>query len=334
MTEPPNPAPEKTAAAVPPPAPPVVPDHELIRVIGSGSGGEVWLARNVLGPYRAVKIVPAQAFEHRRAFEGELAGVLKFEPVSRLHEGLMDILQVGCNDAAGYFYYVMELSDDVHTGQVIVPERYAPRTLASDCQQRRRLPIGECLRLGAAIASALGFLHRNGLIHRDVKPSNIIFVNGFPKLADAGLVSELSEPGSRVGTEGFIAPEGAGSEQADIYSLGKVLYEISTGKDRTEYPDLPPLADNAEGRDLVRRNVSALAGTPRGREGRPSQALTVEQAAALLEAAEDSRLHAYIVLCLLTGVRSEEARALTWEHVDLEAGTISVWRSVRVAVSI
>jgi len=258
MTEPPNPASEKTAAAVPPPAPPVVPDHELIRVIGSGSGGEVWLARNVLGPYRAVKIVPAQAFEHRRAFEGELAGVLKFEPVSRLHEGLMDILQVGCNDAAGYFYYVMELSDDVHTGQVIVPERYAPRTLASDCQQRRRLPIGECLRLGAAIASALGFLHRNGLIHRDVKPSNIIFVNGFPKLADAGLVSELSEPGSRVGTEGFIAPEGAGSEQADIYSLGKVLYEISTGKDRTEYPDLPPLADNAEGRDLVQFNKIVL----------------------------------------------------------------------------
>ena len=80
--------------------------------------------------------------------------------------------------------------------------------------------------------------------------------------------------------------------------------------------------------DLVRRNVSALVDTPHGRQGRPSQALTVEQAA-LLEAAEDSRLHAYIVLCLLTGVRSEEARALTWDHVDLDARTISVWRSVR-----
>jgi integrase len=86
---------------------------------------------------------------------------------------------------------------------------------------------------------------------------------------------------------------------------------------------------HAEGRDLVRRNVSALVDTPHGREGRPSQALTVEQAAALLQAAEDSRLRAYIVLCLLTGVRSEEARALTWDHVDLDARTISVWRSVR-----
>jgi integrase len=53
------------------------------------------------------------------------------------------------------------------------------------------------------------------------------------------------------------------------------------------------------------------------------------EAGALLEAAERSRLHAFIVLCLLTGVRSEEARALTWDHVDLDAGTIMVWRSVR-----
>ena len=86
---------------------------------------------------------------------------------------------------------------------------------------------------------------------------------------------------------------------------------------------------DAEARDLVRRNVSALVDTPRGKEGRPSQSLTLEQGAALLQAAEKSRLHAYISLCLLTGVRSEEARALTWQHVDLDAGTVSVWRSVR-----
>ena len=87
---------------------------------------------------------------------------------------------------------------------------------------------------------------------------------------------------------------------------------------------------HAEGQDLVRRNVSALVDTtPRGREGRPSQSLTLEEAGALLEAAEESRLHAFIVMCLLTGVRSEEARALTWQHVNLDAGTIMVWRSVR-----
>jgi integrase len=87
---------------------------------------------------------------------------------------------------------------------------------------------------------------------------------------------------------------------------------------------------HAEAQDLVRRNVSALVtDTPLGQSGRPSQSLTLDQASALLEAAEGSRLHAFIVLCLLTGVRSEDARALTWEHVDLDAGTIMVWRSVR-----
>jgi integrase len=61
--------------------------------------------------------------------------------------------------------------------------------------------------------------------------------------------------------------------------------------------------------------------TPRGQDGRPSQSPSLEQASALLKAAEESRLHAFIVLCLLRRVRSEEARALTWNHVDLDAGT-------------
>jgi integrase len=112
-------------------------------------------------------------------------------------------------------------------------------------------------------------------------------------------------------------------------ALAKMAVTHSTPTLQKAHNCLTRALRHAEGRDLVRRNVSALVDTPHGQEGRPSQALTVEQAAALLEAAEDSRLHAYIVLCLLTGVRSEEARALTWDHVDLDARTISVWRSVR-----
>ena len=89
----------------------------LIRLIGGGSGGEVWLAKNALGTYRAVKIVQERSFKQRRPFEREFNGVLKFEPVSRLHDGLVNILQVGRNEAAGYFYCVMELADDIATGQ-------------------------------------------------------------------------------------------------------------------------------------------------------------------------------------------------------------------------
>jgi serine/threonine protein kinase len=241
------------------PPPPPIPEHELIRPIGSGSGGTVWLARNALGTFRAVKIIRAESSRRRRSFQSELNGVHKFEPVSRLHDGLVDILQVGGSDAAGYFYYVMEVADDIDTGQAIIPERYVPRTLAHDLRQRGQLPIGECVRLGAALASALGFLHRYDLLHRDIKPSNIIFVNGFPELADIGLASKSSEPGRQIGTIGFIPPEGAGTARADVYSLGKILYEMSTGRDRNEYPELPErLTDTAEDRDLVQFNKIVL----------------------------------------------------------------------------
>lgn len=240
-------------------SPPPIPEHELIRPIGGGSCGTVWLARNALGTFRAVKIVQSGSSGFRGSLQSELRGVLKFEPISRLHDGLVDILQAGGSDAAGYLYYVMELADDINSGQVINPEHYVPRTLTHDLRQRGKLPIGECVRNGTAIASALGFLHQHGLIHRDIKPSNIIFVNGFPKLADIGLVSNISGQRSQIGTVGFIPPEGAGTVQADIYSLGKVLYELSTGRDRNDYPALPEsLADTAEDRNLVNFNKIVL----------------------------------------------------------------------------
>ena len=243
----------------PPVPPPVVPDHELIRLIGSGSSGQVWLARNVLGTYRAIKVVREQDFRQPRPFEREFSGILHFEPLSRLHEGLVNVLHVGYNEASRYFYCVMELADDVNTGQNIHPETYQPRTLACDTAVYRRLSTGECIRIGATIASALSFLHRHGLIHRDIKPSNIIFINGFPKLADVGLVVEASGARSHVGTEGFIPPEGSGTEAADVYSLGKVLYEISTGLDRNDYPELPAnLGNTRDDCDLLRFNRIVL----------------------------------------------------------------------------
>src|SRR6476646_6113579 len=106
---------------------PQIPDHELIRCIGQGSYGEVWLARNAMGTYRAVKMVYRASFEHARPFEREFNGIKKFEPLSRSHDGFVDILQVGKTE--GYFYYVMELADDGVTGQEIDPARYKPRTL-------------------------------------------------------------------------------------------------------------------------------------------------------------------------------------------------------------
>jgi integrase len=94
----------------------------------------------------------------------------------------------------------------------------------------------------------------------------------------------------------------------------------------------------AMARDKVKRNVVALCAVPKGQPGRPSKALTLAQAEAVLAAAERTRMHAYVVLSLLTGPRTEELRALTWDHVDLQGKPddnqpvpphIAVWRSVR-----
>jgi len=74
----------------------------------------------------------------------------------------------------------------------------------------------------------------------------------------------------------------------------------------------------AEANDKVRRNVATLVDTPTGQEGRPSKSLTSGQAVALIRAARSYGLYAYVVLSLLVGVRTEEARALRWDHVDLE----------------
>ncbi len=214
-------------------------EHDLIRCIGRGSYGQVWLARNRLGIYRAVKIVYRDAFESDKPFGREWSGIRKFEPVSRLHEGFIDILQVGMNEERGFFYYIMELGDDPVRGQSIDPDNYVPNSLASEIKSRGRLSLQECLHLGMALSHALAELHNHGLVHRDIKPSNIMFVGGVPKLADIGLVAATDEARSYVGTEGFIPPEGPGTPQADIYSLGKVLYEVSTGKDRSDFPELP-----------------------------------------------------------------------------------------------
>jgi WD40 repeat protein len=241
---------------------PHIPDHRLLRRIGEGSYGEVWLARNIMGSFRAVKVVYREQFDSDRPYEREFGGIQKFEPLSRSHEGFVDLLQVGRDDQAGYFYCVMELADpagpatspetgvwdteavqgvrpDPPPSPALDPEGYRPKTLAGELERSCRLPIEDCLRLGLNLSDALGHLHRAGLVHRDVKPSNVIFVNGVAKLADIGLVASVSAAKSFVGTEGYIPPEGPGTAQADLYSLGKVLYECATGKDRNDFPELP-----------------------------------------------------------------------------------------------
>ncbi len=211
-----------------------IPDHELLSLIGRGAYGEVWLARNVMGVGRAVKIVRRDAFSDSRPYEREFAGIRRYEPLSRQAHGLVNVLHVGRNEEAGYFYYVMELADTQDPAA-----DYAPRSLNAELK-KGALPAADCTSIALSLATALDVLHRAGLVHRDIKPSNIIFVDGAAKLADIGLVVAQGESRSFVGTEGYIAPEGPGTPQGDVYALGVVLYEMLTGLDWREFPRLPP----------------------------------------------------------------------------------------------
>ena len=190
---------------------------------------------------RAIKVVYREDFSDDRTFEREFQGILKFEPISRDHPGFVNVLHVGRSDGVSpFYYYVMELGDDAHSEGEINLVEYEPRTLRTDTKRADGEPLDTdfCVETGRILAEALAELHARGLTHRDVKPSNVIFVEGKAKLADVGLVATTDQR-TFVGTEGFVPPEGPGSEQADIYSLGKVLYEMVTGMDRLQFPELP-----------------------------------------------------------------------------------------------
>src|SRR5438045_551322 len=150
-------------------------DYKILRLIGHGAYGEVYLARDAGGSYCAVKVIFRESFDHERPFEREYEGICKFERVSRAYENQVQVFHVGRRENPPQFYYIMELADDQTQGRAIDPAAYRPKTLKSELAQCGRLPVKDCLRLGMALSRALENLHENGLIHRDIKPANIIF---------------------------------------------------------------------------------------------------------------------------------------------------------------
>jgi serine/threonine protein kinase len=212
---------------------------------GKGSFGKVWLVRNAVGQWQALKAVYRASFESDRPYDVEWNGVCQYKPLSGEHLDLLRVDFVSTKNAQGWFYYVMELGDAQTNGWEEKPELYRPRDLGWVRKQapQQRLPLLECVTIGVALANALEFLHSRGLIHRDIKPSNIIFVRGRPKLADVGLVTRArraQDVTSYAGTPDYMPPqpEPPGTVAADIYALGMVLFVISTGSDPALYPHL------------------------------------------------------------------------------------------------
>jgi serine/threonine-protein kinase len=202
----------------------LIPGYELQEKLGQGAMGVVYRARQVsLNRWVAVKVL-----HPRLASNPELLDRLKQEAhlAARLsHNNIVQAIDVG--SAGGVHYFVMELVEG--------------RTIRQDLDVGRLFEEREAVDIVLQVAQALAHAHRRGLIHRDVKPANIVLTrDGVAKLADLGLARSAKEdnPSDRgmvVGTPYYIAPEQIRARldidgRADIYSLGATLYHMVTGQ--------------------------------------------------------------------------------------------------------
>ncbi len=230
--------------------PPPIPSHRLLRRIGAGSYGGVWLAIDALGRWTAVKVVSEGVVGVRGGLEQELCGLQAYEELSSRDARLLGIRNVGRDFERGFLHYSMPLADDAGSRSPLprlcigeegkaeaLAQCYEPWTLRYELNQLGRLDPNECVGIGLALLEALEVLHSGGLVHRDIKPANIVFVDGRPKLADFGLVrSEDATRTSIAGTSGFVPLHGGQERSGDLYAVGKVLYMMHTGRGATEFP--------------------------------------------------------------------------------------------------
>jgi hypothetical protein len=205
--------------------------YDVVRPLGSGGMGEVFLARDrVLGRDVALKVL-------RKQFAGdeEFAERFKREAMSAASLSHSNIVQVYDRG-------------ETEEGSSYIAMEYVPGgTLKEKITGEGPLVAADAAALGAQVAEALGAAHERGLVHRDIKPQNVLLTaTGRAKVADFGIAragssATISRTGSVMGTAGYMSPEQAlgkpATPKSDLYSLGVVLYEALTG-------ELPFTADN------------------------------------------------------------------------------------------
>jgi eukaryotic-like serine/threonine-protein kinase len=233
----------------------------LERLLGEGATGLVFMATGADGSSVAVKVLRPERGQ-------QTAVVARFLREARLAQRIdsrhvAPILELG--EADGLSYLVMPY--------------YIGGSLARRLRERGRLNVDETVDLAAQLGRGLDVLHSHGILHRDVKPSNVLLdAEGTAALADFGLAraadsTRLTDAGQLLGTPHYLAPEliegSDGTEAADLYALGCLLYECAVGG--------PPFA----GRSVAALGFAHLAEPPPDpRERRPD--LSAELAHALL----------------------------------------------------
>ena len=204
---------------------------KIVCVCGKGGYGTVYLAENAAGEKVALKIINTN--EQKR----ELEGIKNYLPVSHQSPYLLKVFHVGIEQ--NELFLIMEAADSLADSKF-----YLPDTLAKRLQLYGRLQPDCALDITRKISFAVKTLHDAKLIHRDIKPDNVIFVKGEPKLSDPGLVCSSERTITLVGTLGFLPPEcfsgmESNTSQSDIYALGKLFYCTVTGESPGRFPYLP-----------------------------------------------------------------------------------------------
>lgn len=216
---------------------PDIPDFTLRRQIGSGGFGTVYLAtNNTTGHLRAIKVIPLERTGRMDPAGREIQSLTRLEThVGHNQPNLIAIYHIG--RTKDHLFYVMEPADDI-TGDVPVDgDAYRPATLDARLGQGA-IPPDDCLHWARQLLTGLAALHSACMIHRDVKPSNCLFVNGALRLADFGLLTQAGPDVSRLGTETYMPPDGRMDARADVYAAGLVIYEMISGLPADRFPHL------------------------------------------------------------------------------------------------
>jgi serine/threonine protein kinase len=207
--------------------------YEILETLGKGAMGVVYKARDpLLDRIVAIKTLVAPRSGGRRTrraylerFEREAKAAAKMQ-----HPAIVTIFDVGLDDSGGP-YMVLE---------------YLPGESLADRLDQVRMPLGKAVQTGLDLSSALAFAHKQRIVHRDVKPANVLHAGESRwKLADFGIArlpdSDLTQVGIFMGTPGYAPPEaisqGRYTSQADVFAWGAVLYELLSGRIPYEGPD-------------------------------------------------------------------------------------------------
>lgn len=285
--------------------------YRPLRQIGSGAHGQVWLADGPEGRV-ALKVCPKPSDPALLEDWGrEMRGWSLFSAIPR-HEALVRVFATGETADNCAFWVAMELADAEESDGAGNPDAYRPKTLASVADAEIALPFRDCLNIGLRLSAALEHLQRHHLLHRDIKPGNILYVRGEPVIADAGLVVDAREAASLVGTPGYVPPENHGTPQGDVFSLGKTLWRIATGRSPDDSSIAPCAeADTAEPLfgELIGILLRAMSPSP-SKRFRSAKALN--KALVRLQGKSRREITGRIVMAALTAVCVALTLALAW----------------------